>query len=53
VPAEPDEVAAFEVRRERIAARISDHLSKGRVTTWPSEHRSYGPWVPSTSGSLA
>jgi hypothetical protein len=38
VPAEPDEVAAFEVRRERIAARISDHLSKGRVTTWPSEH---------------
>ena len=38
VPAERDEVTAFEVRPECIAARIASHLSRGRVITWPSEH---------------
>lgn len=38
VPVERDEVAAFEFRCERIAVRITGHLSKGRVTAWPSEH---------------
>ena len=38
VSPELDEVAAFEVRRERIALLIAGNLSKGRVTTWPSEH---------------
>jgi hypothetical protein len=38
VPVERDEVAAFEIRCERIAVRIGGHLSKGRVTAWPTEH---------------
>jgi hypothetical protein len=38
VPAQTHEIEAFEVRRARVAERISNHLSKRRVTFWPQEN---------------